>query len=438
MYFLRLTLSVLIIFFTALEGVSSTLKPVFKKVLVVAGSKNVSISHDGNLMAKVPDTKGYVAIYEANENKTVDLICDRFNPNPFNPGGLVQMISATFRPDGNKVLIASDIGAKIFDIKEKRESKLVAPKFPNTAFHAAYSPDGKIVVAWLNDVSVYDSEENFLFFLTQQDRPSGWCSVKYVTFSPDGTKIAVSSYSQTFIHDATDGALLFTIPVGAHGDVDSGIASVAFSPDGKKLVIIGEHFRKHVVNSFGRSVEFRKTVMWDLLNNVELFSIEYKRVMKNSVAFSADGNMVITHFGKNVSGWDAKTGDQLWDTRFQIGNDKELNSISIVNGNGEYRGFMILASNPSTLFLNPPYEMLKPTSAPAKKYVDNLEAYGASTRFAYSYDDFISFLQNKTLQSRQEVQTSETSNFCELSLEAQSYIKALLPGRPMNSDVARQ
>ncbi len=56
--------------------------------------------------------------------------------------------------------------------------------------------------------------------------------------SPDGTRLALPGWKQTFVHDALTGSLVFTVPFSA-GPTTS-LESVSFGPTGDELLVVGD------------------------------------------------------------------------------------------------------------------------------------------------------------------------------------------------------
>ncbi|KAF5345507.1 hypothetical protein D9757_014304 [Collybiopsis confluens] len=114
-----------------------------------------------------------------------------------------------------------------------------------------------------------------------------------VAFSPDGSKIVSGSHDETVrIWDAVAGQQLAQLD--GH---TSGVTSVAFSPDGSKIV----------------SGSYDETVrIWDAVAGQQLAKLDGHTDVVNSVAFSPDGSKIVSgSHDETVCIWDAVAGQQL-------------------------------------------------------------------------------------------------------------------------------
>ncbi len=117
--------------------------------------------------------------------------------------------------------------------------------------------------------------------------------VSTVAFSPDGKRIVSGSMDgdgTVKVWDADTGQQTLSIKP------EHGINSVAFSPDGKRIV-------------GGGAYQIPK--VWDAQTGQELLSLKGQREGINSVAFSPDDKFIVggsSDFSMKV--WDARTGDQ--------------------------------------------------------------------------------------------------------------------------------
>jgi len=107
-----------------------------------------------------------------------------------------------------------------------------------------------------------------------------------VAFSPDGKRIVTGSWDRTArVWDAATGMKLMIMR--GHGD---SVQSVAFSPDGKRIV----------TGSWDRTAR-----IWDLSTGSELLKLPAHHFVR-SVAFSPDGKTVAGGtWGKTILLWDS-------------------------------------------------------------------------------------------------------------------------------------
>lgn len=152
----------------------------------------------------------------------------------------------------------------------------------------AYSPDGQLLVSGSSDrtIKVWRNDGTFVKSLAIPYDPSAQLTdVRSVAISPDGTLIAAGVQqfggggqytSAVQIWRISDGQLVQTFTGYATGGVtNTGVASVAFSPDGQYLA----------TGSKDRSVK-----VWRMVNGT-LVSSRLDHVQSvNAVAFSPDGH----------------------------------------------------------------------------------------------------------------------------------------------------
>ena len=116
-----------------------------------------------------------------------------------------------------------------------------------------------------------------------------------VAFSPDGSKIVSGSSDKTIrVWDASTGVEMLP-PLRGH---DSWVESVAFSPDGSKIV------------SGSRDNTIR---VWDASTGVEMLPpLRGHDDWVESVAFSPDGSKIVSRsHDKTIRIWDASTGVEI-------------------------------------------------------------------------------------------------------------------------------
>jgi WD40 repeat protein/serine/threonine protein kinase len=206
-----------------------------------------------------------------------------------------------FSPDGRTLALAFAspgglLKARIFDVGTGRQLRTLEG-YANVG-QQVFSQDGKMLAAAgaNNTVKVWDvTTGKELHTLTGHTR-----LVVSVAFSPDGHWIASGAQGgEVRVWEAQSGREVLTLRAVS----PYGVAHIAFSPDGKRLV------------SFGTSLNLGVLNVWDAANGRALLSIashvgEIKRV--TGLAFSPHGNcLAIAFLDKTVSLWDAQTGKEI-------------------------------------------------------------------------------------------------------------------------------
>lgn len=216
------------------------------------------------------------------------------------------VLSASFSPDGKRIVSASRNEIRIWDTKTKECVKILKGRN-----HAAFSPDGKLIVA-----------EGYAMTLFILDVETGECinmlehksSINNASFSPDGRKIiAVSGDNTIRIWDAQTGECIRAI-------TENELCSASFSPDGKKIV------------SSSRDKTIR---IWDTKTGKIIKALEGHKESVWEAFFSSDGKRIVsTSLDKTVRIWDVKTGECI----HQFGNPYtpyKLIKCATLSPNGE-------------------------------------------------------------------------------------------------------
>jgi WD40 repeat protein len=214
-------------------------------------------------------------------------------------GHAVEVTSVAFSPDGSRLASASRDGTvKVWDATTSQEARAVPA--------GILSPDGKHRASSVgNEVKVWDTEmgREPLTLTGHTGR------VQSVAFSPDGRRLVSAAADRTVkVWDAQTGQELRTFegfagPVNDSNSVAGGMGPVAFSPDGK-----------HLAGRVGNEVK-----VWDALTGREVVTYKGNVGQITRVAFSPDGKRLASASRKGpgsaghgeIKVWDAETGQEL-------------------------------------------------------------------------------------------------------------------------------
>jgi WD40 repeat protein len=220
-----------------------------------------------------------------------------------------------FSRDGSR--LAAAIGseyaregeAKLWDVADGREL-LVLPE--HTAI--AFSPDGSKIAAaggYFTEpkgIKIYDAASGRLLRTIHENEFTR--EVLGLVFSPDGNRLALTALADRDlqIYDvATGGELLAvkTFDAGGkakelnNGGPGGGVRTMAFSPDGTRIVAAGGH----------RAI----AILWDLATGKEIAVLKGHTSQVPHAVFSRDGKRLVTAGGRDgtVRIWDALGGNLL-------------------------------------------------------------------------------------------------------------------------------
>ena len=234
-------------------------------------------------------------------------------------GGLYTTLSLCFSPDG-KVLASSgddwDSNIRLWDVQTGERLKTLKKR---TAFEdyegrdvnsVVFSPDRRTIASGSGNGTirlwnVHTGE--FIKYLEGHRK-----SVNSVVFSPNGN---------TLLSTGEDGVCLWDVDTGEYiEEVEISAVSAAFSPDGKTCAIASET---------GISVRNARTFQFlkDLRENrgSEDNNFRGKDIGSiGSVAFSPDGNTLVSCGGNNIHLWDSDTNQLL---KTLIGHTESVNSV---------------------------------------------------------------------------------------------------------------
>jgi WD40 repeat protein len=198
--------------------------------------------------------------------------------------------SATFSPDGKRIVASSNENARILDASTGKEITVLRGH-QKLITSAAFSPDGSRIVtaSWDNTVRIWDAATGaeITVLRGQQDE------VMSAAFSPDGSRIVTASRDKTArIWDAATLAEIVVL-IGHENTV----WSAAFSPDGSRIVTASEDNTARI---------------WDAATGKTIMVLRGHKYFVMSAAFSPDGSRILTASEDNTARiWDAATGKTI-------------------------------------------------------------------------------------------------------------------------------
>ncbi len=254
---------------------------------------------------------------------------------------LAIVTAVAFSPDG-KTLAAGhfDGSTQLWDWDAEAPKPRRTLKFDASAdaVHGlAFSPDGKtLAIAFFGTTELWDVAAGKLRgridYRGEKAKPDkNWATGPEITiaggvvaFSPDGKTLATGGGARyapegrntvenehAFVHlwDAHTGKRRATLEHKGHSFIAYEGASVAFSPDGRRVMVFVPVALSPEAAAFvgsGRSPEVAMVVMWDVKTGKELAVIECGTFVR-SVSWRADGRIFATVGKQEVRLWDLQT-----------------------------------------------------------------------------------------------------------------------------------
>ena len=207
-------------------------------------------------------------------------------------------------------------------------------------------------IGWLQELledTKTSPDRGFEWFYWQQQTHLAWrtfCGhlggVRSVAFSPDGRRIVTGSDDQMAkVWEVASGRELLTLK--GHR---AAVFSVAFSPDGRRIVTGSDDKTARV---------------WDAATGSSLVTLKWHRVTVSSVAFSPDGERVVTgSYDQTAKVWEAATGRELLLLKGHLG---DMTSVAfspdghqIVTGNTDCTVRLWDAANGSNIVTHQGYD----------------------------------------------------------------------------------
>ena len=268
-----------------LWGISPEYSREWLTVPLDLGANAVALSSDGTRLA-VAGANNTVQVRDANSGQVQHSLT----------GHTDSVNGMAFSPDETRLATASwDHTAKVWDAATGKEL-LTLVGHTAELNQVVFSPDGTQIatIGYDNSARLWDATRGQLLFTL--DAYSETLNSSYeigVAFSPDGRFLATAGRASLKIWKTASGQELLTLPL-------SGLqaASVAFSPDGKRLAV-------GMAGGAASSV-------WDIDNETKLFDLVGHTGTVGDIAFSPDGTHIATASNDYTAKvWDATTGSLL-------------------------------------------------------------------------------------------------------------------------------
>jgi WD40 repeat protein/serine/threonine protein kinase len=262
------------------------------------GSRIVTVSDDpastlSNHFSQVygKSTSSIVRVWDAGTGTSLGELKDQTR----------QVLSASFSPDGTRIVAVSDVGARVWDAW----AGALLTEFKGHGRDVCVgvlSPDGTRVLTASDDTTarVWDAKTG-----EPLSELMGLASVvRSAKFSPDGTRIVtVLSDRSARVWDTANGISLAEL----NGD-EVHITSAAFSPDGTRIV----------------SASFYTARIWDATTGASLGELKGHKSELTYAVFSPNGSRIVTASKDGTARlWDATNGAIVAELR---GHTSEVNS----------------------------------------------------------------------------------------------------------------
>jgi WD40 repeat protein len=262
-----------------------------ERLKVAPGIESLMFANDGDRLligsaARDSENYGIVQLVDASTGRVRRTLNGHTRP----------VCSLSVSPDGRQLATSSwDRTVRLWDISAGRELS-VLPEQPATVFAVAFSPAGSLLATAGRQVSIWDvTHDAFL-----RELPGTTGRLYCVAFSSDGTLLAAAG-QEGVIHvwQVPDGT-----PRWSSRPFGWPVRSLAFSPDGKRLVAGGGEFERGIA------------IVCEAETGRERISLAGHAGPVTAVQISDDGEAIYTAGAdQSFRIWNATTADLLVEER---------------------------------------------------------------------------------------------------------------------------
>lgn len=281
--------------------------------------RSLAFSPDGKILAAGSEYKA-LQLWDVEQRRQIVVWTDHWGPSIY---------SVAFSPDGKILAAGEGRGVHLRDVPRKKSIAILRHEGAVSA--VAFSPDGRRIAS-----VDYRSNTIHLWSVQQQQQRGVLAGhtklVRFIAFSPDGRTLASGSSDGTvrlwevitrkqiavlerftsrgaFSPDGKilalggEDILLWDVQqqksIGTLAcDSEDGVASLAFSPDNKRLAVI-------CGGNWGR----KRIDVWDVALQKRVASLEYMEWIQFAV-FSPDGKTFVT-VGDDIRLWDTQRRERM-------------------------------------------------------------------------------------------------------------------------------
>ena len=272
--------------------------------------------------------------------------------------GVVWVSSVSFSPDGTLLAVGALLlvwnedekewvhGVQLWDVASRKQVatlQLQLAKGESGVSSVSFSPDGTLLAVgagrwdedeeeWVHGVQLWDVASRKQVATLQQEEDAVW--VSSVSFSPDGTLLAVGARRWNEDEEAWVG-LVQLWDVASRKQVATlqqeedavWVSSVSFSPDGTLLAVGARRWNED------EEAWVNLVQLWDVVSRQQVATLQGDAAEVSSVSFSPDGTLLAVGAGRSdEEAWVNLV--QLWDvaSRQQVatlqGDAAEVSSVS--------------------------------------------------------------------------------------------------------------